>query len=90
MGCEVVLVTLLCVIGIFLFPASAGPYSAVHGPVTALQAIRAAARVRWAVVLAAFAFDGFALQSFLAGSRLLKNLRLPHYESPNESCILRW
>ena len=38
--------TTVCVIGLFLFPTSVGPYSAVHGPVTALQAMRAAIRLR--------------------------------------------
>jgi hypothetical protein len=43
----------VCVLSIFLFPAMQGPYPAVHGPVTALQAARAATRLRWAIVQAA-------------------------------------
>jgi hypothetical protein len=31
------LLTLICVIGIFLFPAAIGSFSATHGPVTALR-----------------------------------------------------
>ena len=45
-GCELVVLTILCVLMIFFFPLVQGPYSVVHGPVTALQAGRAAARLR--------------------------------------------
>jgi hypothetical protein len=46
------LVSILCVLTVFLFPALQGPYSAVHGPVTAFQSARAAAGVRTAMVRA--------------------------------------
>jgi hypothetical protein len=36
----------LSVFAIFLFPGVQGPYSVVHGPATALQAARAASRLR--------------------------------------------
>jgi len=35
-----------CVLAIFFFPGMEGPYPAVHGPVTALLSLRAAARLR--------------------------------------------
>lgn len=43
-----------CVAVVFFFPAMDGPYSAVNGPVTALQSARVAARLRVAIVQAAF------------------------------------
>jgi hypothetical protein len=52
------IVAVLCVGVIFFFPAIQGPYSAVNGPVTALQSARAATRVRVAIVLAAFRLIG--------------------------------
>jgi len=52
-GSPLALVTILCVLAIFLFPAASGPYSAIHGPVTALLAMRAAARVRLTIVRSA-------------------------------------
>lgn len=52
-GCELAVVAVLCVLMIFLFPAMQGPYSVVHGPVTALLAGQAAARVRIAIMQAA-------------------------------------
>jgi hypothetical protein len=52
-GCELAVLTVLCVLTIFLFPAMQGPYSIVNGPVTALQATRAAARTRKLIVQAA-------------------------------------
>jgi len=46
------IVVLICALAIFLFPASTGPYSAVHGPVTALRALHAALAVFWSLTLA--------------------------------------
>ncbi len=48
--CELAVVAVLCVLMIFLFPTAQGPYSVVHGPGTAFQAARAAARLRTAIV----------------------------------------
>ena len=48
--CELAVLTVLCVLMIFFFPVMQGPYSVVHGPVTALQAARAAARLRIIIV----------------------------------------
>ena len=43
-----------------------GPYSAVHGPVSALQAVRAAARLRIAIVQSALkSSHNFPLPSLL-------------------------
>jgi len=50
---EVVFLMILCVLGIFFFPATQGPYSAVNGPATALQAARTAFRLHVAIVHAA-------------------------------------
>src|SRR5437588_3708801 len=41
---------LLCVLSIFLFPTMHGPYSVVHGPVSALLSMRAAPRLRLGIV----------------------------------------
>jgi len=46
------LLSVLCVLTLFFFPALQGPYSAVNGPVTAFQSARAAAGVRIAMVQA--------------------------------------
>lgn len=61
-GYELALIAIVCVIGIFLFPAPAGSYSAVHGPVTALQGMRNAVRTRWALTTAALSLLQFAVQ----------------------------
>ena len=51
-GSPLALMTVFCVLAIFFFPAASGPYSAIHGPVTALLAMQAAARVRLTIVRA--------------------------------------
>jgi len=48
---ELTFVTVICVLMMFFFPAMAGPYSAVHGPATALRAARAAAQLVTAFAL---------------------------------------
>jgi hypothetical protein len=70
-GCELAVVAAVCVLSIFLFPCVQGPYSAVHGPVTALQAVRAAARLRLAILAAALtAFSVSQKASLRALSRI--------------------
>lgn len=46
---ETSLFILICLLSLFFFPATVGPYPAVHGPVTALQAMRLAVRLRNAI-----------------------------------------
>src|ERR1700674_5886776 len=49
-GCKLAVMACFFVLTIFFFPSTQGSYSAVHGPVTALQAARSAARLRVAIV----------------------------------------
>jgi hypothetical protein len=58
MAGELAVLAVLCVLTIFLSPAVQGPYSVVHGPVTALQAARAALSVQIAIVQAALSSQG--------------------------------
>jgi hypothetical protein len=50
---EFALVAILCTVALFLFPAVQGPYSAVHGPVTALLSFKAKVFLCLALLLAA-------------------------------------
>src|ERR1700744_6102615 len=63
---ELALLALVCVVTIFLFPSIQGPYPVVHGPVSALSASRAAARLRISIVQGALALLTFCLASPLA------------------------
>jgi len=47
------LVAVLCVVTIFFFPPIQGPFSTTHGPVTALQSVRAARKISASLVHAA-------------------------------------
>jgi len=51
-GCELAILGVVCVITLFLFPAASGPYTAIHGPVTALRSVYAASKIRLAMILA--------------------------------------
>lgn len=50
---EFALVTILCVVILFFFPAVQGPYSAVHGPITALLSLQAKVFLSLCLLLAA-------------------------------------
>ena len=52
-GSVLALLAVFCVVAVFLCHAMQGPYSAVHGPVTALLSVRASAGLRLAIVHAA-------------------------------------
>ncbi len=56
----------LCVLAIFFFPAMEGPYSVVHGPVTALLSVRAAAVLRSGIVRAGLKAVGSHLSATIA------------------------
>lgn len=51
-ACTLAVVAVLSVLSIFFFPSLQGPYSVVHGPVTALLSLRAATMLRNAIVRA--------------------------------------
>ena len=51
-ACALAVTAVLSVLAIFFFPSLQGPYSVVHGPVTALLSLRASIMVRSAIVRA--------------------------------------
>lgn len=50
--CALAVMAVLSVLSIFFFPSLQGPYSVVHGPVTALLSLRAATMMRNAIASA--------------------------------------
>ncbi len=89
-GHELVVVTIICVLGIFLFPAAAGPYPVVHGPVSALQAMQRAAKLRFAIALAALTVSAPALLNLRSAPSPISALfGLPLPESPGICLTLR-
>ncbi|MFZ0808192.1 MAG: hypothetical protein WAN03_18515 [Candidatus Sulfotelmatobacter sp.] len=69
-GSELAVLALLCVISIFLFPVAQGPYTAIHGPVTALQSFRSAVRLKLALVTAGLASAGSLFAALAAFSTI--------------------
>ena len=87
-GSELAVVAVFCVLMIFLFPSVQGPYSMVHGPVTALLAARAAVRLRIAIVQAALNSVGNYLVSSLVALSWMalppaefQSISLPQYNT---------
>jgi len=90
-GCEVAVLTVLCVLMIFFFPLMQGPYSVVHGPATALQAARAAARLQIVIMHGALNSLGDFLISPLVilSWMLLSQAEFRSVSLPENSTILR-
>ena len=88
-GYEFAIIAIICVIGIFLFPAPTGSYSAVHGPVTALRAMRNAVSTRWALTKAALSVLTFTVQPLLYFIRTPFKSASFLNEFSEHSCILR-
>jgi hypothetical protein len=63
---ELAVITLLCVLTIFFFPATQGPYSAVRGPVTSLSTLRSAAHLQISIAQAGSSIFDYCLISTLA------------------------
>jgi hypothetical protein len=83
---ELAILAMVCILGIFFFPAAIGPYAAVHGPVTALLAFRAAMKLRFGMVIAAFCILFFGVEICSRSSRLaVLFLMLP---SPPQATLL--
>ena len=76
-ACELASLAVVCVVLIFLFPAGQGPYSVVNGPVTALQAARAAVRLLKSMAQGALS----AAFKFLLTAACLLRIALPREES---------
>jgi hypothetical protein len=90
LGHEVAIVVVVCTVCLFLFPAASGPYSAMHGPVTALLSHRARARVWLGMALAAFSLAGLAMPEGSEADRsALPRILPPQFFSPEEMAVLR-
>jgi hypothetical protein len=89
-GCELSVLALFCVLAIFLFPAVQGPYSVVNGPVTALQAARAAIRLQNAITQAASRLLGaFLVASLISLWGFFSDDRVPSASLFESETLLR-
>jgi hypothetical protein len=88
-GCELALLAVFCVLSIFLFPAMQGPYCVVHGPTTALQAARAAFRLRIAIVRAALNSTSLVSPLVVLSWMSPSAIGLASPATPGASAILR-
>ncbi len=86
---EIVILAILCTAGIFFFPAVRGPYSAVHGPVTALRSIKTRLQ-RWLVMaLAPLYVLGYRLPGYDAALRIPQHGVVAPRSSREHTSVLR-
>jgi hypothetical protein len=84
---ELAVVAMLCTLAIFFFPAVNGPYPTVHGPATALRAMRA-----WLLLLVALTLAMIGLARHIAtrlGLALVFRTTLERIDPLQQSSILR-
>lgn len=83
---EIAVVAIVCVLAIFFLPMAHGPYSAVHGPTTALRSLRNKLLMVLSMSLAALRI--FAAVLSLLESRWAELSRPSFLEVPAESSEL--
>ena len=85
------MLAVLSVLTIFFFPGVQGPYSVMHGPATAFQAARAAARLKTAIVQGALkALGNLPIPLVIALSWMsLSNAEFQSTSLPEYNTILR-
>jgi hypothetical protein len=86
LGTELAVLAIVCTLGIFFFPTLSGPYPSVHGPVTALRAMRA-----WLLLLIALTLASISLASLVA-TRLAVAAAVSHplqSDASQRSSVLR-
>lgn len=84
-------VAVVAILAVFTFHAPVGPYSAVHGPATALRAARSAVRLRLGVVSAALVTVTLDKPLFLAFPSVSAEQNPPFEDClclPHLSCVL--
>jgi hypothetical protein len=87
---EFAFVAILCTVALFLFPAVQGPYSAVHGPVTALVSLKAKVFLCLALLLAAMHLFARCVAVCLLAPRIsLDALFLPRSFDSEHADVLR-
>lgn len=86
---EVALLAIVCVVGLFFFPAAVGSYTSVHGPVSALLAVRAAMKVRLAMALAGLGFSHFIFKQCVGPLDCRQNHELILASPPENILLLR-
>jgi hypothetical protein len=88
-GCEFAILAVICTIAIFLFPVASGPYSAVHGPVTALRSLRLRIKLWLGMALAALSWLGCVLFGGFTELRMVRQRVLAPLLSLDRIAVLR-
>ncbi len=89
LGSQLAILVLLCVTVLFFCPAPVGPYPAVHGPVTALQSIRALWKLRWSMAAAALSLNVLGCSCSVFAMVVNGHADSLSTESPGHTSILR-
>ncbi len=90
LGYQFAILATFCALAIFLFPAANGPYSAVHGPVTALLSFRAKLKLCLGLALAISQLSGRMVRDgFVALGAAREKAMLPNSVIPERISVLR-
>jgi hypothetical protein len=90
LGYEFAILTATCIVAIFLFPVVWGPYTAIHGPVTALLSLRMKLRLWLGMALAALPWlESVFSNRFAASGGQRRIARLSQAISLQDAMVLR-
>lgn len=87
---EIAILTVICTAALLFFPVAAGPYSAVHGPVTGLLSARVRLKIWLGMALAALHLAGRLLSDRFEALRIaLQRILQPRSLPPRQAAVLR-
>jgi hypothetical protein len=87
---DIAVVAMVCVLSIFFLPLAHGPYSAVHGPVTALRSLRTKLCLQLSMCLASLLrLAAYLLGGGLAGAKRTTRMVLSLMVPPEPNAVLR-
>jgi hypothetical protein len=84
------MIAMVCILSVFFVPLTHGPYSAVHGPMTALRSLRNRLQLALAMWLAALGFVAATLLARASSASVFwARQLLPGVLPPELSAVLR-
>ncbi|MGD0214900.1 MAG: hypothetical protein ABSB87_16865 [Terriglobales bacterium] len=86
---EFTIIAIFCTVAILVFPAASGSYVVVHGPVTALQSLRAKLKLWLGMAAAARQLRHLIPTKFAAPQTARHMILLTQSDLPEQSTTLR-
>lgn len=87
--CEIAILTVITTVALLFFPVAIGPYSAVHGPATALLSLRVRLKIWLGMAQAALFVGRLPSHHFASPHTALSTILPPRSVPPDQIAVLR-